>query len=68
MSSIFDQMLRLPGYLTLVKPAETLARDKKLMVTSTITLLNTIYRRNIKSTGTLRHVLRILLTTINESL
>ena len=25
------------------------------MVTSTITLLNTIYRRNIKSTGTLRH-------------
>ena len=27
------------------------------MVTSTITLLNTIYRRNIKSTGTLRHVL-----------
>ena len=51
-SSIFDQMLRLPGYLALVKPAETLARDKKLMVTSTITLLNTIYRRNIKWTAT----------------
>ena len=37
------------------------------MVTSTITLLNTIYRRNIKLTGTLRHVLRILQTTINDS-
>ena len=30
--------------------------------------LHTIYRRNIKSTGTLRHVLRILQTTINDSL
>ena len=38
------------------------------MVTSTITLLNTIYRRNIKSTGSLRHVLRILETTIKDSL
>ena len=60
--------------LTLVKPAETLARDwpntneRREMVTSTITLLNTIYRRNIKSTGTLRHVVRILQTTINDSL
>ena len=62
---------RLP---TLVKPAETLARDwlntneRQEMVMSTITLLNTIYRRNIKSTGNLRHVLRILETTINDSL
>ena len=38
------------------------------MVMSTITLLNTIYRRNIKSTGSLRHVLRILETTIKDSL
>ena len=38
------------------------------MVTSTIALLSTIYRRNIESTGTLRHVLRILQTTINDSL
>ena len=38
------------------------------MVMSTITLLNTIYRPNIKSTGSLRHVLRILETTINDSL
>ena len=30
--------------------------------------LHTIYRRKIKSTGTLRHVLRILQTTINDSL
>ena len=30
--------------------------------------LHTIYRRNIKSTRTLRHVLRILQTTINDSL
>ena len=37
-------------------------------VTSTITLLSTIYRRNIKSTGILRHVLRIPQTTINDSL
>ena len=54
--------------LTLVKAAETLARDwpntneRRGMVTSTITLLNTIYRRNIKLTGTLRHALRILQT------
>ena len=38
------------------------------MVMSTITLLNTIYRRNVKSTGTLRHVLCFLQTTINDSL
>ena len=30
--------------------------------------LHTIYRGNIKSTGTLRYVLRILQTTINDSL
>jgi len=60
--------------LTLVKPVETWARDwpntneRREMVTSTITLLNTTCRRNIKSTGTLRHVLRILQTTINDSL
>ena len=30
--------------------------------------LHTIYRRNIKSTGTLQHVLCILQTTINDSL
>ena len=48
--------------LTLVKPAEIQARDwpntneRRGMVTSTITLLSTIYRRNIKLTGTLRHV------------
>ena len=72
--SIQDQMLRLPGYRpTLVKSAETLARDWpntnewREMVTLTIALLNTIYRRNIKSAGTLRHVLRILQTTINDS-
>ena len=35
------------------------------MVTSTITLLSTIYRRNIELTGTLRRVYRILQTTIN---
>ena len=38
------------------------------MVMSTITLLNTIYRQNVKSTGTLRHVLCFLQTTINDSL
>ena len=60
--------------LTLVKTAETLARDwpnsneRREMVTSTITLLNTIYRRNIKSTRTLRQVLCILQTTIKDSL
>ena len=60
--------------LTLVKPAETLARfrpntnERREMVTSTITLLNSMYRRNIKSTGTLRHVLRILQTTIKDLL
>ena len=51
--------------LTLVKPAETLACDwpntneRRQMMTSIITLPRTIYRRNIKSTGTLRHVLRL---------
>ena len=60
--------------LTLVRPAETLACDwpntneRQEMVMSTITFLNTIYRRNIKSTRSLRHVLRILETTINDSL
>ena len=34
------------------------------MVTLTIILLSTIYRRNIKLTGILRHVSRILQTTI----
>ena len=38
------------------------------MVTLKITLLSTIYRRNIKSTGSLRHVLRNIQTTINGSL
>ena len=41
---------------------------RREMVTSTITLLSTIYRRNIKSTGPLRHVLCILQSTINDSL
>ena len=60
--------------LTSVKPAETLARNwpdtnkRQKKVTSTITLLNTIYRQNIESTGILRHVLHILQTTINNSL
>ena len=60
--------------LTSVKLVETLACDRpntneqQEMVTSTITLLNTIYRRNIKWTGTLPRVLRILQTTINDSL
>ena len=46
--------------LTLVKPAETLARywpntnERWGMVTSAFTLLSTIYRRNINLTGTLR--------------
>ena len=46
----------------MVKLAETLARDRlnknerQGMVTSTITLLSSFYRRNIKLTGTLRHV------------
>ena len=31
--------------------------ERQEMMTSTITLLNTIYRRDIKSTGTLRHVM-----------
>ena len=59
---------------TLVKPAATLVRDwlntneRQEMLLSTITFLDTIYRRNIKSTGTLRHVLRILHTAINDSL
>ena len=59
---------------SLVKPAETLACDwlntneRRQMMTSIITLPRTIYRRNIKSIGTLRHVLRILQTTINDSL
>ena len=50
---------RLP---TLVKPAETLARDwtntneRRGIVTSAITLLSAIYKRNIKLTGILRHV------------
>ena len=57
-----------------MKPAEALARDtqnaneRREIVTSTITLLNIICRRNIKSTGTLRQVLRSLQTTINDSL
>ena len=38
------------------------------MVTLKITLLSTIYRRNIKSTGSLLHVLRNTQTTINGSL
>ena len=38
------------------------------MVTLKITLLSTIYRRNIKSTGSLGHVLRNIQTTINGSL
>ena len=42
--------------------------ERREMVTLTIALLNTIYRRNIKSAGTLRHVLNILQTTINDSL
>ena len=60
--------------LTVVKPAETIAHDllntneQQEMVTSTVTLLSTTYRRNIKSTLTLRHILRILQTTINDLL
>ena len=56
-----------------MKPAETLARDRPetnerlQMVTSTITLLNSIYRQNIKSTETLRQASRIVQTTINDS-
>ena len=42
-------------------------RSRQERQTSTITLLNTIYRRNIKSAGTLRHVLRILQTTITTT-
>ena len=42
--------------------------DEKSKATSTIIFLNTIYRRNIKSSMTLRHALRILQTTINDSL
>ena len=38
------------------------------MVKLKITLLSTIYRRNIKSTGSLLHVLRNTQTTINGSL
>ena len=60
--------------LTVVKPAETIASDwlntnqQREMVTSTVTWLSTTYRRNIKSTLTLRHILRILQTTLNDSL
>ena len=60
--------------LTLVKWVETLTRDWlntnewREMVMSTSTLVNTIYRRNIKLTGTLQHVLGILQTTINDLL
>ena len=43
--------------LSLVKPAETKHKRAPL-----------IYRRNIKCTGTLRHVLGILQTAINDSL
>ena len=48
--------------LTSVKPVETLAcnwpntNERQQMVTSTITLLSTIYRRKIELTGALRHV------------
>ena len=38
------------------------------MVTSTITLLNIIYRRDIKSTGTLPHVLHTYSTNCYQRL
>ena len=43
--------------------SRTTATDRTQMATSTISLRNNFYRRNIKSTGTLRHVLCILQTT-----
>ena len=69
-SSIQDQMLRLPGHSHWWnRQKRTLVRDwlntneRREMMTSTISLPNTIYRPNIKLTGTLRHVLRVLLST-----
>ena len=50
------------------KAPVTQAKERQEKVTSTITLLDTIYRQNIKSIETLRHVLRILQTTIGKSL
>ena len=56
--------------LTLVKPARDSPNTNEWleMVTSIITFLSTIYRRNIITTGTWQHILRILHTTINDSL
>ena len=41
---------------------------RKLMVISTITLLNTIYKQTAELTGTLLNPLHIVQTTINKSL
>ena len=54
---------KLNGKFNYVLPGASILRAEVLLVTPTITLLNTIYRRNIKWTGTLRHVLQ---TTIND--
>ena len=56
-----------------VRPAEIWTLDwlntdeRRGTVTSTITLLNTIYRQTTESTGTLLHVLPTTLTTTNGS-
>ena len=56
-----------------VRPAEIWTLDwlntdeRRGTVTSTITLLNTIYRQTTESTGTLLHVLPTKLTTTNGS-
>ena len=46
---------------------KTAAKEATRTVTSTITLLNTIYRQATESTGTLLHVLPTTLTTTNGS-
>ena len=58
----------------LMKPLQSYNCDwlntnaRQEMATSTISLRNNFYRRNIKSTGTLPHGLCILQTTINDLL
>ena len=68
-----DHLLRLPGYFIgetgrNLSMRLTNTNERRQMMTSIITLPRTIYRRNIKSIETLRHVLRILQSTINDSL
>ena len=41
--------------------------ERRGMVTSTITLLSIIYRRNIKLTGTLRHVYNVFYRLLSTS-